>query len=734
MAVEDLSFRVRVDEIEKALATIPGMTAKELKKTARVAAKEWGDVEGAAKKAAKESAREWEKQSKAIEKVGDKATGGLVGDFLDLGEALGALGPYGAAAAGALLLVTGAAVGTVAAVIGVTMAAEDSIKALDELKGWEGAAVSDETRASIEQANAVLDGFGVLLDQLVVLLAENVAPTVIEVGGDLLNLGIKATEMAGDFLKTHDILEEFAIALGVVVVDAALGAIRPLIYLGEALGWVGEQVFGLEGNALTQLNERLHEGERAAVIWATGIDGMRDGAGQLEGKAADLAAAILKGKNAKKDDAKAAKEAEQANSQLGQVYERLGAIAVQTYSDTDDALIKADLAFKATTASIDEQAAKVDELAKKATDLDAVEQARAKVAQTRADAEQRYYRDRVDALDEVTKASQEALDKRLKASEIEESDYIAQSAALQKIETDRLDQMLAERQAAYQALGAMGENATQEELAQRQALEGEIATLTKARVDQQMQAEAAIGEARKLAFDEAIAKAKQYFEESAAIKAADPILGAIQNAAKAAEEFAGQRLDAIAEERAKIKESMDGQTDAEKAQSKARLRMLREQERDEKAKIRASFRAQQAAQVAMAVVDAARASLALIPAFAFLGPGAPLAAAAVAGAGLAAQLATIKGQEPKFHRGLDPSERPAILTSSEGVANGRAMADPGFREELRAANAGERSSGGGTMVLALNDRILAALDARTALVTGRGTSRLLTASSTHYAR
>ena len=58
MAVEDLSFRVRIDEIEKELSKIPGLTGRELKKAAKAAAAEWGGMSDAAKKAAKESAKE----------------------------------------------------------------------------------------------------------------------------------------------------------------------------------------------------------------------------------------------------------------------------------------------------------------------------------------------------------------------------------------------------------------------------------------------------------------------------------------------------------------------------------------------------------------------------------------------------------------------------------------------------------------------------------------------------
>jgi hypothetical protein len=100
-----------------------------------------------------------------------------------------------------------------------------------------------------------------------------------------------------------------------------------------------------------------------------------------------------------------------------------------------------------------------------------------------------------------------------------------------------------------------------------------------------------------------------------------------------------------------------------------------------------------------------------------------------------AQVAAIMMERPKFHTGLDPSETPAVLTKGEGVANVRAMAQPGFREQLAAANAGTAAPmTSAPVVIALNDRILAELDGRTQRIRGRVANgrvvRLGTA--THY--
>ena len=196
-----------------------------------------------------------------------------------------------------------------------------------------------------------------------------------------------------------------------------------------------------------------------------------------------------------------------------------------------------------------------------------------------------------------------------------------------------------------------------------------------------------------------------------------------------------QRLESIMEERGTLIEAIANQSGAERAASVEKLKATRKEANEARKQVAKGFRIQQAAAIGSAIIDAARSALALIPAFAFAGAGAPFLAAGVAGSALAIQLATIKGQQPKFHAGLDPSETPAILTRGEGVANARAMAQPGFGATLQAANAGMTANNQGPMVLILNDRILSTLDTRTRRIAGRDGKQgnvVRLGTTTHY--
>ena len=123
---------------------------------------------------------------------------------------------------------------------------------------------------------------------------------------------------------------------------------------------------------------------------------------------------------------------------------------------------------------------------------------------------------------------------------------------------------------------------------------------------------------------------------------------------------------------------------------------LAELEAQQQARIDREFRRGQDLQRVLAIVDAARAAVSLIPSFAFLGPGAPFAAAGVAAAGLAAQLAIINAQQPPSFPtggvmstgGAMAGHSLAYIDPGEGIASRRAMSMPGFAEALEAANRG----------------------------------------------
>ena len=153
--------------------------------------------------------------------------------------------------------------------------------------------------------------------------------------------------------------------------------------------------------------------------------------------------------------------------------------------------------------------------------------------------------------------------------------------------------------------------------------------------------------------------------------------------------------------------------------------------KDEKAAALKSFRTQKSAQKAQATIDAARAGLALIPAYSFLGPGAPVAAAATAAVALAAQIATINAQKPpEFAGGGLVADRafagdhvPILASPSEGIVSPRGMAGLG-RGGLDAINSG---AGMGTSVAVYIDRQIIASTVADALSTDSGVGAALDA-------
>jgi len=135
-------------------------------------------------------------------------------------------------------------------------------------------------------------------------------------------------------------------------------------------------------------------------------------------------------------------------------------------------------------------------------------------------------------------------------------------------------------------------------------------------------------------------------------------------------------------ELSKLQSIEKGQLAAEKVakkMAKDRKKRLRKEGMD-------AFKAQKTAARAGVWLDSARSYMGLLSAFAFMGPLAPGAAAAVQVPATYAQLAVINRQEPpKFHDGTD--EILATLRSGEAVLNQRAANNIG-RDTIDAANKG----------------------------------------------
>lgn len=143
-----------------------------------------------------------------------------------------------------------------------------------------------------------------------------------------------------------------------------------------------------------------------------------------------------------------------------------------------------------------------------------------------------------------------------------------------------------------------------------------------------------------------------------------------------------------------------------------------------------SFRMQKAAQKAQAIIDGARAAVALIPAFSFMLAGAPAGAAAAASIATATQLAVISAQKPPDFPvgGLVADRMPGggaasadhvniMAQPQEGIVTGRGM-DALGRDGLEAINTGG-TMGGSTVVLQMDSATIAQAILSSPDLTGR---------------
>jgi hypothetical protein len=614
MATEDITLRVRIDQIEAELKKLPGITEREGKKMLAAISKTYREEEKAAKKAAdeqikqaeraaREAAQAAEKQLGALERVSDRFTGGLAGDLKDMAEVLGPVGAAGTTAAIGVAAVATAIAGipivvgaAVYALSELTSVAADTVARLDELGASD--VLRPDQIESVYRAQAAFEGLQQAVGIVAVALVDNFAPDIEQATLAALEFAFGIAEVL-DGLADTSILENFIIS--VVTLATKTSDLRfSLALLAAGLGTIEEAATGSRSAMRAWGDGVIAEG-KAATAAMLGMDGLADAT-------ADASATQTR-----------------ARATLDSITEGLRKLREQTD--------------------------KTREATKKAREEDAIT-----------------FLPSTPDQEIVLLPSEPTI---IELGKIQEKAF----------EITKNLEMWSEEWLKKQA-----ENATK--------LVDQIA--------------ATYG----------------------------PLIDIVGDLGRSWERYQRQRLDETMDLRDKQIETVRSLRGEERAAAVEKLKDLTKEANERRRQIAAAFKAQQAAQVALALIDGARAAISLIPAFAFLGPGAPVAAAAVAGVATAAQVAAILAQKPKFHTGLDPSEMPAILTRGEGVANQRAMATPGFREQLRAANAGTAPAASmGPVVIALNDRVLAQLDARASKLTGRargGTIRLSAGTATAY--
>lgn len=666
MATEDISLRIKLDDVAKALRTIPTLTEKEFREVEKKAGKSLRQIGKDAEKAIKDAEKAAEKAQAALEKaaeeqiqsvqrVGDMFTGGLMGDLEDVTKAFGPVGLAAIAAAGGIMTAVTAVGALGTAIVAIQDKAEDTIDRLEEL--GKADLVTEEQRKNVDLAKAAFESMDLAIGKLAINLADNFSPDIQQAARNITTL----TDRIDSFLysiRDRSLLEELAVSF-VVVRDTVADVQFPLEVLAKAFGMLQEATTGSRG-AFGDWGYAQIEARKAAAAAATGIDRQRDSLEELTLEGQKAQAEIEGLAIAYDDEEKKTQKSKKAHD------ERKKALETEQKAQEEYARILKEATSDQETEEMKLLRAHVErsEAAKKAiTDETALAKALAAI-------NARLYRD------------------------------------WDKLETDR--QNKADEGRKKQLEAAKKENELyQSWVAQRNQKEIELAEKT-------FQIKLEAGQA----LLDAIQKEAEEEEKAflAVIDTISGLVGPVMGLANTIADLSRQRLAQIRDERAALREQIEEATGYEKARLEQKLRGLDEEEAAYKRAALVAFRIRQAAAISETIVNGV---VAASRALAELGPVAGGIAAGIIAAGTTANVALIAAESPKFHTGLDPSETPAILTRGEGVANARAMSQPGFADELRAANAGLPSPVAAPVVIALNDRVLAQLDARTRRIRGR---------------
>ncbi len=276
-----------VGDISKAqaeFAKIPGFTEQMAAKSAIAWARGEQKKSEASAKAAKKIKEEMEKAAKqsqnALKVIGEKTFGGVVGDVVDVAEALVSLGPAGVAAGAGILglgaglaaigAAAGAVIGTTAAVIALEQAALGYVKELEKIKTLD--LVEPEQVQSVLDANAAIEALQIVAKKLAFDLADELAPTIRSVGITLIDFGLDLVDVLKAFYDSKSAVEVFinsivafgsALFNGTAVVGGFLTAVRPIA-----------RAMGMNEQAIDGAISTLARHNAAVARSITGLDGL----------------------------------------------------------------------------------------------------------------------------------------------------------------------------------------------------------------------------------------------------------------------------------------------------------------------------------------------------------------------------------------------------------------------------------------------------------------------------
>lgn len=646
MAKVELTLEANVSKLKQQLGDVfDKKEARGIFKEFKAAFKE---QERAAKKLAsvnRKAAKEQKKLTNALEgtKNAAEAVGGKIGEMAGRFEKVGqaasklgaALGPAAPVVAGVAALTLGAAAAAVA--VGATVAALGHLVArADELielnKDFQDVfdPVDPEGLAAIYEFNDALAAAEVTGRQLQILLAADVAPTM-----------VKIADIVGRV--TFELLEnEKAWRAGVAVVDTfTMGAASALQGAASAT------------KMLVDVTHKATEG------MGQGYEGLKDRTVEL------------------REEQEAAAEASRKEAAAREAATR--AAAAQR-----EAMRAAAEAAREAAAAQREMMADVEAMAGAELQLSAIIE-RATADQLTAS----------EALTLAYDKQVEAIQRAGLAGASYELQVEALSEASQRLERDLLSLSEAQEEAADPTHAEAWAEAWSEAVAS---------------VSPQMQQAATSVQALGASLSDTLLQFSEHRmsileDEASAIREAAEVSSASYREAEAAKVDAALAAGRISEDVATAQlERIEATQTEEERTADARIAIM------EREALKA-FKINKATSIAAATVKAAETVIALMPAFAFLGPGAPIAAAAVATAALATQIAVIEAQEPpSFAAGglvadrIDGDHTPILASPTEGIVSARGMSTLG-RDGLEAVNAGRGMST--EVIVSLDRQIIA---------------------------
>lgn len=268
---------------QKEFAKIPGFTEQSAARAAQAWAKNQEKMRREAEKTADRIAKEMSDASKAsaeklgaLQKIGEKTFGGIVGDVVDVAESMNALGPAGMAAAAGFLAIGAGAVGLAAAtgaVVALERAAVDYVAELEKIQSLD--LVTPEQRDAIFGANAALDALGIVAMKLATDLAAELGPAVADVAAYLADIGFRAIDVTEAFYSTHSVLESLALFLTGGFIRAVMAPVSVMVELSRVAAQVEERFGATDG-----LNRKLVDSYDSLVSsmaqGITGFDGIKD--------------------------------------------------------------------------------------------------------------------------------------------------------------------------------------------------------------------------------------------------------------------------------------------------------------------------------------------------------------------------------------------------------------------------------------------------------------------------